>query len=183
MPLAEVVLAPTPVQGEEAPLKLVEALQNLNRLVKPDVILLARGGGSIEDLWAFNDERVVRAISGVAGTGHHRGRTRNGFHPGRFCSRPAGTHAHGCSRTGDSHHGAGTEAGTGRDERRSLPEAWRHSSSDSEPCWKDCKADYVFPPHLRKVQTERQRVDEMNRRGNAAQVHRLELADGAPDGI
>ncbi len=67
MPLAEVILAPTPVQGEEAPLKIVAALRSLNRVVKPDVILLARGGGSIEDLWAFNDERVVRAISRVPG--------------------------------------------------------------------------------------------------------------------
>ncbi len=75
MPLAEVVLAATPVQGEEAPLKLVAALRSLNRVVKPEVILLARGGGSIEDLWAFNDERVVRAIIEseapvITGVGH-----------------------------------------------------------------------------------------------------------------
>src|SRR5512143_3996328 len=75
LPLADVVLAASPVQGVEAPPALVLALQKLNTLVKPDVILLARGGGSIEDLWAFNDERVVRAVAEskapiITGVGH-----------------------------------------------------------------------------------------------------------------
>ena len=74
-PLAAVVLAPTPVQGNEAPPGIVAALQALNRLIQPDVILLARGGGSIEDLWAFNDEGVARAIVAsaapvITGVGH-----------------------------------------------------------------------------------------------------------------
>jgi exodeoxyribonuclease VII large subunit len=61
-PLAEVTLAPSQVQGSEAPDLIVSALRSLNRIVKPDVIILARGGGSIEDLWAFNEEKVARAI-------------------------------------------------------------------------------------------------------------------------
>jgi len=74
-PLAEVTLAPTPVQGEEAPEGIIAALQALNRRVHPDVILLVRGGGSIEDLAAFNDEGVARAIIAssapvVSGVGH-----------------------------------------------------------------------------------------------------------------
>jgi exodeoxyribonuclease VII large subunit len=74
-PLAEVVIAPTPVQGAEAPAGIVAALKAINRLVLPDVILLARGGGSIEDLWAFNDEQVARAIVAspapvICGVGH-----------------------------------------------------------------------------------------------------------------
>jgi exodeoxyribonuclease VII large subunit len=74
-PLAEVIIAPTQVQGAEAPAGIVAALDALNRLVSPDVILLARGGGSIEDLWAFNDERVARAIVAstapvICGVGH-----------------------------------------------------------------------------------------------------------------
>ncbi len=74
-PLVEVILAPSAVQGEEAPPGLVRALQTLNQLASPDVILLARGGGSIEDLWAFNDERVARAIAAsaapvISGVGH-----------------------------------------------------------------------------------------------------------------
>jgi len=54
-PLAEVVLAGASVQGESAPGEIVSALEQLNQREKPDVILLARGGGSLEDLWAFND--------------------------------------------------------------------------------------------------------------------------------
>jgi exodeoxyribonuclease VII large subunit len=74
-PVARVILAPTPVQGVEAPAGIVSALQDVNRLAHPDVIILARGGGSIEDLWAFNDERVARAIVAsqapvVTGVGH-----------------------------------------------------------------------------------------------------------------
>jgi exodeoxyribonuclease VII large subunit len=61
-PLAEVILAPCAVQGVEAPFEIVTALRMLNQSRLPDVIILARGGGSLEDLWAFNDERVVRAI-------------------------------------------------------------------------------------------------------------------------
>jgi exodeoxyribonuclease VII large subunit len=74
-PAAEVILASSPVQGEEAPLALISAIQDLNRVVKPDVILLARGGGSIEDLWAFNDERLAYTIAAseapiISGVGH-----------------------------------------------------------------------------------------------------------------
>jgi exodeoxyribonuclease VII large subunit len=61
-PLAELVLAPASVQGEEAPASIVAALSFLQEVAAPDVIIVGRGGGSLEDLWAFNDERVVRAI-------------------------------------------------------------------------------------------------------------------------
>lgn len=61
-PLAELVLSPTLVQGESAPASVVHALQRLVIEESPDVIIIGRGGGSIEDLWSFNDERVARAI-------------------------------------------------------------------------------------------------------------------------
>ncbi|MCI0474710.1 MAG: exodeoxyribonuclease VII large subunit, partial [Anaerolineales bacterium] len=60
-PLAEILLAPTLVQGDAAPTMIVGAIQALNEF-EIDVLIVARGGGSIEDLWAFNDERVARAI-------------------------------------------------------------------------------------------------------------------------
>ena len=74
-PVVEVILAPTAVQGNDAPPGIVKAIEDLNRLVQPDVVILARGGGSIEDLWAFNDERVARAIAAsaapvITGVGH-----------------------------------------------------------------------------------------------------------------
>jgi exodeoxyribonuclease VII large subunit len=61
-PLAEVVLAPTPVQGPDAVPGVVGGINSLNDLGDVDVIIVARGGGSLEELWAFNDERVARAI-------------------------------------------------------------------------------------------------------------------------
>lgn len=74
-PLAQVLLAPTAVQGEAAPPQIVAALQALNARDDVDVILLVRGGGSLEDLWAFNDERVAREVFAsripvVSGVGH-----------------------------------------------------------------------------------------------------------------
>ncbi len=83
-PLAEVLLAPTLVQGDEAPPQIVAALAALNARDDIDVILLVRGGGSLEDLWAFNDERVARAVAAsripvVSGVGHETDFTLSDF--------------------------------------------------------------------------------------------------------
>jgi exodeoxyribonuclease VII large subunit len=74
-PLAEVLLSPTQVQGDAAPPQIVAAIEALNEREDVDVIIIARGGGSLEDLWAFNDERVARAVAAsriptVCGVGH-----------------------------------------------------------------------------------------------------------------
>jgi exodeoxyribonuclease VII large subunit len=61
-PLSTVVILPVRVQGAEAPPEIVGAIRYCNRCRVADVIITGRGGGSIEDLWAFNDERVARAI-------------------------------------------------------------------------------------------------------------------------
>jgi len=61
-PLTKVVLLPVLVQGAEAPPEIAGAIRYVNRWRIADVIITGRGGGSIEDLWAFNDERVARAI-------------------------------------------------------------------------------------------------------------------------
>jgi exodeoxyribonuclease VII large subunit len=62
-PLLEVDVLPVPVQGEGAPAQIVAMLQRAIRSQRYDTLLLARGGGSLEDLWAFNDERLVRAVA------------------------------------------------------------------------------------------------------------------------
>jgi len=74
-PVVEVVLSPTLVQGDEAPSQIVAAIEALNEHTDVDAIIVARGGGSLEELWAFNDERVARAIYAsqvpvVTGVGH-----------------------------------------------------------------------------------------------------------------
>ena len=83
-PIASVVLAPSTVQGTEAPLGIVKALQRITQEINTDVILLGRGGGSIEDLWAFNDEAVVRAVAAspvpiISGVGHETDFTLTDF--------------------------------------------------------------------------------------------------------
>lgn len=61
-PRIGILIYPVNVQGEEAPPQIIVAIDRLNQFNDIDVIILARGGGSIEDLWAFNDEGVARAI-------------------------------------------------------------------------------------------------------------------------
>jgi exodeoxyribonuclease VII large subunit len=70
-----VLITPVRVQGEDAPGEIVRALRDLQEVADLDVVIVGRGGGSIEDLWAFNDERVARAISGcrvpvISAVGH-----------------------------------------------------------------------------------------------------------------
>ena len=61
-PMTKVILLPVRVQGVEAPPEIVGAIRYANKHKIADIIITGRGGGSIEDLWAFNDERVARAI-------------------------------------------------------------------------------------------------------------------------
>ena len=74
-PLVEVEILPVPVQGKEAPPAIIATLNAASKARRHDVILLTRGGGSLEDLWAFNDEAVARAIRAssipvIAAIGH-----------------------------------------------------------------------------------------------------------------
>lgn len=83
-PLVNVVLAPASVQGESAANEIVQSIQKLNEFVNPDVILVGRGGGSIEDLWSFNTEEVSRAIANskvpvITGVGHETDFTISDF--------------------------------------------------------------------------------------------------------
>lgn len=74
-PLAQVILSPSLVQGAEAPASIAAALDLLNEHGEAEVIIVGRGGGSIEELWAFNEEVVARAIARsripvISGVGH-----------------------------------------------------------------------------------------------------------------
>ena len=61
-PLADIVFCPVTVQGPTAPADMIDALERLQKLGDIDVIILGRGGGSMEDLWCFNDELLARAV-------------------------------------------------------------------------------------------------------------------------
>ncbi len=74
-PAIPLIIYPTPVQGISAPDGIINALQQASQRAECDVLILARGGGSLEDLWAFNEERTARAIADcdipiVSGIGH-----------------------------------------------------------------------------------------------------------------
>ena len=75
LPSLPLQVVPVRVQGHQAPHEIVQAIQELNQRLECDVIVVGRGGGSIEDLWAFNDENVARAIAAshipvVSAVGH-----------------------------------------------------------------------------------------------------------------
>jgi exodeoxyribonuclease VII large subunit len=79
-PGVKVLFSPATVQGKEAPSSIVKAIERVNHDGRAELIILARGGGAVEDLFCFNDERVVRAISQstipvITGIGHQRDET------------------------------------------------------------------------------------------------------------
>ncbi|MBP2657969.1 MAG: Exodeoxyribonuclease 7 large subunit [Firmicutes bacterium] len=87
-------LYPVQVQGPEAPMQIVHGIEVFNELNNVDVIIVGRGGGSIEELWAFNDERVVRAIVAskipiVSAVGHQTDYTLADFAADRRAATPS----------------------------------------------------------------------------------------------
>lgn len=97
-PLVRILVVPVAVQGEPAPREIVQALALVSRHGAADVVLLGRGGGSLEDLWAFNDERVARAIAAcrvpvVTGVGHETDFTIADFVADRRAPTPTGAAA------------------------------------------------------------------------------------------
>ncbi len=93
-PMSKVLLLPVRVQGAEAPAEIVGALRYANRYQIADLIITGRGGGSIEDLWAFNDERVARAIYAseipvISAVGHEPDVTISDYVADRRASTPS----------------------------------------------------------------------------------------------
>ena len=93
-PGINILVSPTSVQGDKAPDEIVAALGKLTISGVPEVIIIGRGGGSIEDLWAFNDERVVRAIAScpvpiVSAVGHETDFTLSDFASDLRASTPS----------------------------------------------------------------------------------------------
>ncbi|MDR3298583.1 MAG: exodeoxyribonuclease VII large subunit [Candidatus Accumulibacter sp.] len=92
-PYLEIVVYPTLVQGADAPAQIAAALEIASRRRECDALILCRGGGSLEDLWAFNDEAVARAIRAcripvVAGVGHETDVTIADFAADRRAATP-----------------------------------------------------------------------------------------------
>jgi exodeoxyribonuclease VII large subunit len=93
-PGMHILVSPASVQGDKAPEEIVSAIERLCASGKVDVIIVGRGGGSIEDLWAFNDERVVRAVAAcplpvVSAVGHETDVTLTDFAADMRASTPS----------------------------------------------------------------------------------------------
>ena len=93
-PGVEMLLCPVQVQGPEAPAQIASAIQMLNKHGQADVIIVGRGGGSMEELWAFNEEIVVRAIAAsaipvVSAVGHETDVTLADFAADRRAATPS----------------------------------------------------------------------------------------------
>jgi exodeoxyribonuclease VII large subunit len=172
-PMVRVVIAPAPVQGEDAPPLIVDALQNLEREVNPDVILLARGGGSMEDLWAFNDERVARAIVAcsvpvICGVGHETDFTIADFAADLRAPTPTA---------------AAEQAAVDQSELSSVLKdvSWRLGRAIEDrmqaPRWRLeelSRRMQMLSPRSR-IRSDRQRLDELARRARSTLTHHLLL--------
>jgi exodeoxyribonuclease VII large subunit len=172
-PLAQVLLAPTLVQGDQAPAQIVSALQALDARDDVDAILLVRGGGSLEELWAFNDERVARAIAAcrhpiVSGVGHETDFTIADFVADLRAPTPSA---------------AAELAAPDQEELRQRLQAWsgqleatmnRLQRQAREALQQQQRALQRLSPQAR-IDTDRQRVDELVRRGSRALAHALSL--------
>ena len=172
-PLVRVILAPTPVQGEEAPAGIVEAITCLNRIVQPDVILLARGGGSIEDLWAFNDERVARAIVAstapvITGVGHETDFTIADFVADLRAPTPTAAAELASPDQADLR--------LGLDELRNRMD---HSVMTSLQTWNWTLVTFRhrlnLSTPLTRIRRDRQRMDELSRRAFVSIAYRVNL--------
>ncbi len=172
-PLAEVVLAPSAVQGDDAPLEVVAALKALNRLVHPDVILLGRGGGSLEDLWAFNDERVVRAIIAsqapvITGVGHETDFTLADFAADLRAPTPTGAAVLATPDKADLRASLVSLANR-------LEAEFEAIFADRQARLEDMQRRLLRASPLWQIQNGRQRLDDLSTRGGLALAHRLQL--------
>ncbi len=180
-PLVEVVVAPTPVQGEEAPLGIITALQEVARLAKPDVIILARGGGSIEDLWAFNDERVARAIAAapvpvITGVGHETDFTIADFVSDLRAPTPTAAAEMATPNQADLRLDLAELEGRLRRTIQNITNELRWS-------FKDLLGQLERNSPLVQIQSASQRVDELDRRLAASTSHIAVLAHTHLNGL
>lgn len=174
LPLARVVLAPSAVQGQAAPAELVEALNRLNRRVKPDVILLARGGGSMEDLWAFNDEQVVRAVAAsqapvISGVGHETDFTLADFAADLRAPTPTAAAELATPYT-VLDLAAGVQSYT-----RRIALALETVLDENRNALENLSFRLKMVSPARRIQVEQQRLDELSRLAGRSLRHRLEL--------
>jgi exodeoxyribonuclease VII large subunit len=157
----------------EAPPALVRAIQSLNYQL-PDVILLARGGGSIEDLWAFNDERVVRAVANsavpvICGVGHETDFTLCDFAADLRAPTPTAAAELATQITMIDLRAAISSL------RSRLTAATLNLLAEHKTSLSSLASELRYVSPERRVQSGRQRVDELTRRARSSLFHQVQL--------
>ena len=172
-PLVQVLLSPALVQGDQAPPQIVAALQALEARDDVDLILLVRGGGSLEELWAFNDERVARAIAAcrrpvVSGVGHETDFTIADFVADLRAPTPSAAAELAVPDLVDLHQRLTTFS------ERLAQEMEHRLGQMCQALQGHAKSLERLSPRAR-VDTHRQQVDDLLRRAFHALGYRLEL--------
>ena len=180
-PLAEVVLVPASVQGEAAPGEMLQALHRLNVEVEPDVIIIGRGGGSFEDLWAFNDEGLARGIRAsaapvISGVGHETDFTIADFVSDVRAPTPTAAAALATPDIQDVHTRLQARLAI-------LTQAVREILSKLHLDLNSLSGQLYRRSPVNRVRTDRQRVDELSRRLQSSMVHRAALQRAQFDGL
>lgn len=161
-PLGQVCLVPCAVQGDEAPEQIVRALRLANEAISPDVILLVRGGGSLEDLWAFNEEKVVQAVAEskvpvVTGVGHETDFTLVDFAADARAPTPTGAAVLATPDVAELRQAVQHLAVR-------LASAMQEIIRSRSERLQRMKRDLSFLSPVRHVQEERQRLDRLDLR-------------------
>jgi exodeoxyribonuclease VII large subunit len=180
-PLVQVLLAPTLVQGDQAPAQIVAALHALDARDDVDVILLVRGGGSLEELWAFNDEGVARAIAAsrhpvISGVGHETDFTIADFVADLRAPTPS---AAAEMATPDQVELRRRIAGHAEQLRAHLEQRLGQAGQD---LGQQQRALQRLSPQGR-LDTSRQRVDDLVRRADRTLAHQRDLRRTALAGV
>jgi exodeoxyribonuclease VII large subunit len=181
-PLVEVVLSPCPVQGEAAPAAIAQALAALDEHTPPcDVVLLVRGGGSMEDLAAFNSEMVVRAVAAartpvVSGIGHETDFILADFAADRRAPTPS---AAAEVATPDRAELA-AEIG---ELRRGLGRAWRERRRELRQGLREARAVLAGLAPQARLAGARQQLDELTGRAALTLSHNLSLRRAALEAL
>jgi exodeoxyribonuclease VII large subunit len=181
LPIAKIILAPSLVQGADAPPAIIKALNSLNKQ-SPDVIILARGGGSIEDLWAFNDEGVVRAVANskaptISGVGHETDFTLTDFAADLRAATPTAAAELATQITIDNLQSLIS------DYQSRLINLTLNLVADQKNFLLTLTARLKYNSPERRIESEYQNLDELSRRAFSALTHRIQLHKSNVEGI